>query len=114
MNLLQKLIKQKIDEGVSMREIARQSHVGFRSVYDYYHQGVEPRGKNLGLLSDYFGVHFADLLDHVKGSGVPGGSAVSQEKKLLWEEIEKLSNDEALELLLQVRKERQVRGKDPV
>lgn len=67
MRMLHKLISQKVAEGKSLRQIAKESGVEYTSVHNYYHRPeTEPRGKNLKLLADYFGVHFADLVDDVE------------------------------------------------
>lgn len=63
MKRLQKLIQDAVDEGKSLRRISIESGVEYTSISNYFHQEVEPRGKNLGKLADYFGVHFSDLLD---------------------------------------------------
>lgn len=63
MKVLQKLIHDAKENGKSLRRIADESGVEYTSVSNYYHRNVEPRGKNLGMLADYFKVPFYDLLD---------------------------------------------------
>jgi SOS-response transcriptional repressor LexA len=79
MKLLQKLIKDAVDEGKSLRRIAIESCVEYTSVSNYYHRDVEPRGKNLGLFSKYFKVPFYDLLDEYvqHGTAIATGSMMT-------------------------------------
>ena len=70
MNYLQKLIEDKKREGFSLRRIAKESGVEYRSLYNYFKSGTEPRGKNLRLLAEYFKVEFYELLEDYTGEKI--------------------------------------------
>lgn len=88
MNTLQKLIDMKVKEGKSLRRLADEIGVDYKSIRNY-REGTEPRGKNLARLADYFNVHFADLLDDY----VPGVERLSPIKKEMLEVLASATDD---------------------
>lgn len=101
MNTLQKLIDMKVKEGKSLRRLADEIGVDYKSIRNY-REGTEPRGKNLARLADYFNVHFADLLDDY----VPGVERLSPIKKEMLEVLASASDEEVEAALFLLRKRR--------
>ena len=107
LKLLQKLIEKKVREGVSLRQIAKESGVEYTSVNNYLGGTVEPRRGNLKKLSEYFNVPFHALWEEHNGH-----EALTLGKKQLEiaELASSLSDDEAqllLDLLRTVRSNRE-------
>ena len=54
-------------EGKSMSRIAEEAGISKTAIHNYYHSKAKPEGKSLALLSKYFKVEIACLLDEIGG-----------------------------------------------
>lgn len=102
MTLLQRLIQSKIDEGKSYREIGAESGVNYSSVANYHRNPVEPTGKNLGLLANYFGVHYSLLVEDY----LPSEWAMSPIKKEMFDTLISASDAEVQAALVLLRRQK--------
>ena len=104
MNMLQKLLAEKLAEGKSYRRMEEECGVSHNSLSDYHQKGKIPHhGKNLALLARYFNVGIESLLDTVHDSSVSGfGSTL--EDQLAYREWQTLSPDQKLEAVQLLRK----------
>lgn len=103
MNVLQKLLLDKLRAGKSLREISRESGVGHSNLSRYHKNGTEPDSVNLSKLASYFGVEFYELLEPIN-TKKRFDLGPTLEDQLAYQEWQTLSPDEKLEAVRMLRK----------
>jgi transcriptional regulator with XRE-family HTH domain len=63
--LIQKLIDDKMKEGKSRTQIAKEAGVTKTALHTYYHNSAKPKGKSLVALANYFNYTFDELMEPV-------------------------------------------------
>lgn len=69
MNMLQRLITAKLEEGKTLRGIARESGVSHVSI-GKYHEGSKPNARSMAMLAKYFGVDYDSMRKSFEGSDI--------------------------------------------
>jgi len=103
-NVLQKLLIDKLRTGKSLREISRESGVGHSNLSRYHKTGTEPDSVNLSKLASYFGVEFYELLEPINSKKQQFNLGPTLEDQLAYQEWQTLSPDQKLQAVQMLRK----------